>query len=32
LQHVDNVIHVKAEKIQRFDHDSFAVSESHDFR
>jgi error-prone DNA polymerase len=32
LQHVDNVIHVKAEKIQRFDHDSFAVSDSHDFR
>ena len=32
LQHVQNVTHVKAEKISRFDHDSFALSDSHDFR
>jgi error-prone DNA polymerase len=32
LQHVDNVIHIKAEKIERLDHDSLTGAESYDFR
>ena len=32
LQHVENVIHVKAERIERLDHDAFAGSRSYDFR
>ncbi len=32
LQHVDNVIHIKAEKIERLDHDSFVGAQSYDFR
>jgi error-prone DNA polymerase len=31
LQHVDNVIHIKAQKIQRLEHDVFTGSESYDF-
>jgi error-prone DNA polymerase len=31
LQHVDNVIHVKAEKIERLEHDSLKGSASYDF-
>jgi error-prone DNA polymerase len=32
LQCSENVIHIKAEKIQRLEHDALAGSESHDFR
>ncbi|HEV2455049.1 MAG TPA: error-prone DNA polymerase [Verrucomicrobiae bacterium] len=32
LQHVDNVIHVKAEKIERLEHGEFAGPQSYDFR
>jgi error-prone DNA polymerase len=32
LQHVDNVIHVKAEKIERLEHGEFAGPASYDFR
>jgi error-prone DNA polymerase len=31
LQHVDNVIHVKAERIERLEHDSLTGSASYDF-
>jgi error-prone DNA polymerase len=31
LQHVDNVIHIRAEKIERLEHGSMAGSESYDF-
>jgi error-prone DNA polymerase len=31
LQHVENVIHIKAEKIERLEHDSLAGAESYDF-
>ncbi|HEU6446828.1 MAG TPA: error-prone DNA polymerase [Verrucomicrobiae bacterium] len=31
LQNIENVIHVKAEKIQRFEHGSLAGSDSYDF-
>ena len=31
LQNIDNVIHVKAEKIQRLEHDSFVGPGSYDF-
>ena len=32
LQHVENVIHVKAEKIERLEHGQFAGPQSYDFR
>jgi len=32
LQHVENVIHVKADKIERLEHGAFAGPESYDFR
>jgi error-prone DNA polymerase len=32
LQHVENVIHVKAEKIERLEHGEFAAPQSYDFR
>jgi len=32
LQHVDNVIHVKAEKIERLEHGTFVGPQSYDFR
>jgi error-prone DNA polymerase len=31
LQHVENVIHIKAERIERLDHDVFTGSHSYDF-
>ena len=31
LQHVENVIHIKAEKIERLEHGSMAAAESYDF-
>ena len=31
LQHVDNVIHVKAERIERLDHDPLVAAQSYDF-
>ncbi len=31
LQHVDNVIHIKAEKIERLEHEAVAGAESYDF-
>jgi error-prone DNA polymerase len=31
LQHVENVIHIKADKIERLEHDSLAGPASHDF-
>jgi len=31
LQHIDNVIHVKAQKIERLPHDSLAAARSYDF-
>jgi hypothetical protein len=32
LQHVENVIHVKAERIERLDHGSLAGVEPYDFK
>src|SRR5581483_2136736 len=32
LQHVDHVIHIKAERIERLPHDCLAGADSHDFR
>ena len=32
VQHVDNVIHVKARRIERLDQEKFNCPESHDFR
>jgi error-prone DNA polymerase len=32
LQHIDNVIHIKAEKIERLGHGEFAGPASYDFR